>query len=210
MNETPENSIIDGSTRRLISELETTDSISRRDTLIRKIEDTTQFFASSLIKDKYHGWWAWEYYEEENSACPLFSTKGNLDENFIYFYVSLNPIFGRVSVNGNMETINLCEKMPIDWLDAKNEEQAQTLITNAINEYNLHEALLKQEQAVQRARERARKQCEADLKEEIRKETANTFTDEQKWAFGIDKFIQPPPSILLKLKLFKQKSMEIK
>ncbi len=186
--------------RSLIKELETTDSISRRDTIIEKIEKLARLFADALIKDLYHGWWAWEYYEDADQDSPSFSVNSNTNENFLFFYVSVKTVYGMVEIDGKMVEIDLSNKIPLDWLDkvAEEKEKAETLIKRAIDGYNITQENLKKQRIVENAEKKAKRELELKLKQQIVEATATTFTEEQKWAFNLTQ--KPPQSIIAKLK----------
>jgi len=159
----------------VLQELKTTDSIARKNEIVKEIEIRASEIIESVIKKinlKDH-WWAWKYYEGDNE--PNFSIDENIFTDMLQ-YLLLPSYKSLLYENENGEVFDLACNLPINWLWDDFKEDLEL----GIKRYNKKEKDKK-------IKQKARREELKSLKSEYRKSAIKKLTPEELWATELSK-----------------------
>jgi len=161
----------------VINELKDTDSIKRKDEIVGAMETRVSKIATFIAKLTHNSssyWWAWRYYEREETQ-PDFDSDFNMRDNLL-IYSLCECGFSQMHEDVDGNQIDLTEEIPIKWLWEDYEKD----IKDGLKRY-------KDKEAKEKAQKAARSKELKELKIKYQKSAKAKLTPEELWAVGLSK-----------------------
>lgn len=163
-----------------LDSLKETDSITKRDLLLSKLEDRVAYIMKLLwhyarIPSWGSHWWAWEYYEDSNMPSPPFNYRKNIVEQknpYVNLYSTPEVYFFYKGEEWGQEG-----GFPVEWLWIKDVDKH---IKESIGNYNDFKKKLKEKESNRREQLKA-------YQKKYRASAMRKLSHEEKWACGLSK-----------------------
>lgn len=181
----------------LLEKYKTTDSISFAEKVCRAMGERTEVILGKIYEvynsinhlslRKFYNWWAWKYYEGEDSTGPELDVRTNLNisngKYFINFYVdSCSPIIGLI----DGKEVDIGCNIPLEWFDLSDKD-LEAAIIDSINKYQISIEDKRNAAIVQRAAKKKEKAAADSIKKEVLDDLYKKLSEKELWAVGLRK-----------------------